>query len=70
MREQASKCLPYAAFFGYFLGGARKYHPWQGNRKNDAIISHLKFAGKDLAIFAEIRYNIISVYFWKRGGIR
>ena len=24
MREQASQRLPYAAFFGYFLGGARK----------------------------------------------
>ena len=24
------KCLPYAAFFGYFLGGARKYRPRQG----------------------------------------
>ena len=23
------KRLPYAAFFGYFLGGARKYRPWQ-----------------------------------------
>jgi len=26
------KRLPYAAFFGYFLGGARKYRPRQGTK--------------------------------------
>ena len=32
------KCLPYAAFFGYFLGGARKYRPRQGFSLNLNII--------------------------------
>ena len=29
--EASIKRLPYAAFFGYFLGGARKYRPRQEN---------------------------------------
>ncbi len=30
MREQSTQTLHYAAFFGYFLGGARKYRPPAG----------------------------------------
>ena len=32
------KRLPYAAFFGYFLGGARKYRPRQGYEKKEKAV--------------------------------
>ena len=57
------KCLPYAAFFGYFLGGARKYRSRQGIHKFVSYIIYY-FSQKEKQVTKNLHLGLLFGNFY------